>query len=504
MAAKSKKAKVVRVSSDFDLARMLREPRPTKRTTGLFAWDEDQIRQARAAQMDGAFAPARSLAKAVKTDGEILAALENRQAPSRGIPVEVKPANGTARAARVRDEAEPLFKRNGIAISAATIGTLVEHLALHRVAIGYNVWTARDDGSRWDVVHHAFPLENVRWNRSLLTFEAFTEDGIVPIVHGDGTWAIYTKEELEPWTNGALVALALIWADAAFGKRDRAKSSVSHGNSKFIGTLPDGVALQVQNDDNTVSLSPAALAFLDLLRSLHEELPAGIAPAGGKVEMLSDTSTAWQIWDSIINSNGKSAARVLVGSDGTVTDSGGNYIKSTMLFGVRNDIVEGDLESLTAGFDSGVIVPWTAINFGSSELAPSRAFLVPDADEAARRETAAANETAFWKSIEAAKANGCVVDQAYVDARAKVYGIEPIPQLVVTATVSTSTAEIFAYDIEQGIVTIDEARARKGLPPLPNGAGARTVPDAKAAVAPPPAAPTPTPTSASRPRVVGA
>lgn len=154
-----------------------------------------------------------------------------------------------------------------------------------------------------------------------------------------------------------------------------------------------------------------------------------------------------------------------------------------MLFGVRNDIVEGDLRGAEYALNTGAIRPWTALNFGDIELAPHRKWLMPDPDEDARRKSLAERTTAYNEALEAYKKNGFVIDQAFADKLAADFGIEA-PRL---ALAKPTSVEVFQYDLELGVVTINEARERKGLPPREGGDA--TVPEARAAAAPAPDAP---------------
>jgi uncharacterized protein DUF935 len=424
MSRKSKGVEKTRLKDEFDLARLQASISPPIRTTGAFAWDLDAIRSARSSLQAGYFGPAVRLLRSVKTDAAIYTAFLNRLAPIGGLPCSLEVANDTTRAKRIRDEGEPTFGRKGAAVSAATLKDINENLAALGVAIAYTVVTPRADGSRWDIEVRAWPMEFVRWDATRKVYTTWTEDrGIVDIVHGDGTWIVFRQHEIEPWSWGALVALALIWADRAYGIRDRSKAGTSHGNAKIVGELPEGVALL----DGDGALTAEAAAFLELLKGMHGELPAGIRPAKSKTEMLVNTSQAWQIFNEIIKGNDVDASRVLLGSDVATKTEGGDYKKSSFLWGVRNDIVEDDLGAIATGIKEGAIDVWAAINFGDSQNAPERVWLFPDPDEAARREQFAAGMAFVVRDVKALRDTGFDVTQETVDELCKRYGV---PRLV--------------------------------------------------------------------------
>lgn len=466
MAAVSKRAKKVVQASDFDLVRISSEIRQPKVATGLHAWDLTKIRAARELQMIGRFREPARLAEAMRTDYALFAAYLNRLAPQRGLPVELVPASTVARAVRIRDEGEALFGKKGIGLHPDTLSDVDGCLANHGVAFGCNIVTPREDGSRVDFVMKAWPIEWVTWDpiqRSFFT----TVEGLPPqqIVHGDGRWVIFQEHEIEPWKNGAVIPGAVLWADHAFGVRDRAKASTAHGNAKIVGTMPQGLPLQ----DADGKLTKEAMAFVQLLRDIQSsDTPVGLKPFGSVLDYIVNNSQAWQIFKEIIDSGDKAADRIYLGTPVTAASAGGDAVG--FLFGVRNDIVEGACGAISRGIKTGVIDPWCAINFGDSSLAPSREYLMPDADQDARQKSLGERTKAFHEAIDNAKKNGFEITQPYCDALARAFGIVS-PTLPAVATTRAPTITLAPADVAK-VVQVNEVRAAAGLGPLllPTGA----------------------------------
>lgn len=466
MGAATKRARKIRSAGEFDLMALAAEMRAPKAAGGLFGWDLDRIRAARDAQMSGRFSLAARLAEATRTDYAIFASFLNRLAPQRGLPVKLEPPNETARAVRVADEAAALFGPVGVGIHQDTLADIDGTLANHGVAFGCNIVTPRFDGSRIDFELKSWPIEFVRWDPFRREFrtqvDGFAEESIV---HGDGRWTIFQQHQWEPWKHGAIVAVALLWADHAFGVRDRSNASVAHGNAKVVGSMPSGVALQDKADGH---LTPEGLAFLDLLRAMAStDVRVGIKPFGSTVEYIANNSTAWQIFKEIIDSGDKASDRIYLGTPVTAQTTGGDAVG--FLFGVRNDIVEGSLRAIERGLKTGVIEPWAAMNFGDSSLAPDRVYLLPDADEDARRKSLGDRTQAFFDAVRAAKANGFDVTPEYITKLSGDFGI-PAP-LLPAATNRAPTITLAPTDIAK-VVLVNEARASGGLGPLmlPTGA----------------------------------
>lgn len=465
MGAPSKRAKKTRVSSDFDLIRLAAEMRPPKVSTGLYAWDLDSIRSARDDQMRGHFERPARLAEATRTDYAIFSAFLNRLAPQRGLPIALKPPNNSARAARVVSEAEALFGKNGVGIHPDTLTDIDGTLANHDVAFAVNVVTPREDGSRIDFEVKTWPIEFVRWDPTRRAFRARVEGGVEEtICHGDGRWIVFQMHEHEPWKHGAILSAGMLWADHALGLRDRSHAGTIRGNGKYVGTLPEGIALQ----DSEGKLSPEAAAFVQLMRDLASvESPVGLKPFGAVLDLIVDNSQGWQIFKEIIDGGDKAADKIYLGRDVTVASAGGDGVK--YLFGVRDDLVEGTCSAISRGLLTGTIEPWAALNYGDSSLAPSREYLLPDADQDARRKSLAERTQAFHAAIEAAKKNGFDVTPEYVTALAADFGITA-PTLP-ASTNRAPTITLAPTDVAK-VVLVNEARASAGLNPLllPGGA----------------------------------
>jgi hypothetical protein len=474
MGAPSKRAKKIRYSSEFNLVALAAETRPPKVSSGCYAWDLDAIRAARDEQMLGRFERPARLVESTRTDYAIFASFLNRLAPQRGLPVTLKAPIESARSARIVLEAEALFGKRGIGITSDTLADIDGTLANHGVAFAVNVVTPREDGSRVDFEVKTWPIEFVRWDAQCRAYKTRV-DGCgaeETICHGDGRWIVFQEHEYEPFKYGAIIALAMLWADHAYGVRDRAKSSTAHGNAKWVGALPEGVPLR---DDESGKLTPEAEAFIQLLRDVASaEMPVGVKPFGSTIDFIVNNSTQWQIFKEIIDSGERAADRIYLGHDIAMTSAGGDTVG--YLFGVRNDIVEGALRAIERGLREGTLEPWAAINFGDSTLAPERVYLMPDEDEDARRKSIGERTNAFYEAIERAKANGFDINQLYVERVAAEFGI--IAPTLPAQTSRAPTIALAPTDLA-AVIRVDEARASAGVPPLGPPDGLLTIEEYK-------------------------
>lgn len=444
MAAKSKQARPVRKKKEFDVRALIARLEAMKVTAGAYSWELADIQAARNAQMAGQFKLPARLAESFRTDDAMYVAHRNRLAPQRSIPVTIKPARETAAGLAIAKEAEALFGKDGCGIAPETMVELNSQLANHGVAFGINLWTTREDGSRTDVELHAWPIEHVRWNAqrrvddgaggtrvdpgyvtavdpesdeaALLAASGGTRAlGEIPIDHGDGRWVVIKARELEPFKDCCVLPGALVWARHAFGWRDLGKGSAAHGNAKVIGEMAPGIGTKDQDGSD----------FLELMRLIASgDSPYGIMPSGYKVQYLVNNSAAWQIFVELISKSEISASRIYIGQDGSLGTNGtGPGIDLRALFGVTDDIVEGDLHALERGIKTGTIDPWAAVNFTDSSLAPQRLYDIPDADEDEAAASYGERMLCFERDVEALERR-FVVDQPMIQKLADRYKVD--------------------------------------------------------------------------------
>lgn len=430
MGAKSKRVRTIRTASEFSAAQLSRALRPPEPRGSVYAWSLAEIMSARDAQIRGQFALPAKAAVSIRTDDALAVARENRLAPQRCIKVEIVSAG--SRGKLQADEGTALFGDEGVAISPGTRADINGCLVDHGVAFAHNTWKVRDDGNRTDVRTDYWPIEHVRWDVTKGCYVTRNNGDLtdIDIRHGDGRWIVFASHDHEPHKqSAALLAALIVWARHAYAIRDWSKASVAHGSAKVIGKMAEGVALQDAN-----GITPEASAFAELLRAIAtSDSAVGIAPAGSSVEFLTNPSSAWQVWTELVGNAEKAAARIYLGTDGVLGAQGGAPgVDISALFGVALTKVQGDLAAMTRGFQTGLIEPWTAMNWGTSELAPTRRYMIPDADADADRASLQTRRTAFFADIKAARENGFDITQDYVDEVAEQYDIEA-PSLPVVA-----------------------------------------------------------------------
>lgn len=405
--------------------------RHNNRIQGAGKFSRDAIDSAVESLLRGQFRPAVQVWRAMRKEPVIFSAALNRLAPHRGLRRDVVPPEGVTlpkgTPANILTEARDNFaSEESVALRPGVLSDDFERLFAFGCAVDQVTWEGRADGSREDPIVEPWPMEATEWSENDRLLVAQTTCGRVPVVHGDGRWVVTAKHATDPWTWGAVIPLATLWPSLFAGRRDEAMSRQSHGDDKWIGKLPPGVSLE----------DPEAASFLDELERLYDFQRAIAIPNGAEVKRDAAMSNNWQIFKEGRASDAKDAQWVLIGQDGTMTNTGGNYVKAWGMFGVRNDFIESDFGALGAAHSSGLMRPWSIINFGRWDRL-SLVWQMPDADEDARRESLAGRYDRLNKIIAEMRSSGLVVDQEAVSKLAKELGLDP-PRLAPTAAASAN------------------------------------------------------------------
>lgn len=462
----------LRTAEEFGGAMSVKAP---QRNQDPGVWDLEAIRNARDDQMHGQFAAPVQLARSMRTVGELFVAYHNRIAPQAAIAAELVSAGG------VRGDSIVKKATESVILPRSTLQGIVGTFANHGLAVGINRRLVEDDGSLVGFRHEEWPLEHVRWNASLEILETTIKDGSapVPIVHGNGTWVVYRKFDVDPWAQEAAVLPgAMLWAALAYGARDWSAGSASHGQAKIVGELPDGYSLR----DSDGNLTPMGREFMSLLHDLVSgEAGAGIKPFGSKLEFLSNGSQAWQVFKELMLNREKIAARIYLGTDAILGSVGGAPgVDIAALFGVATTKIQGDFGCLAGALNTGLYQPWAAINFGDSRHAPSLKFQLPDPDAAKKVEQYNTRLQGFFAAVEAHKNLGFTVDQDVINALAAKYDVVA-PTLAPLADAAVPL-QLAPTDVAK-VVRAIEIRRSQGLPPFGDERDGKTIPELDAAAA---------------------
>lgn len=462
----------IRTKDDFkqSLAAAVEAPR---REQPIVCWDLERIRSARDAQMRGDFQLAVRLAEAIRTDDVLFTAWGNRIAPVNSVDMLLSAYAG------VRGEAVRRKALDSVFVPKTTIADIEGTLVNHAIAIGYNHQVTNADGTRVDFIHEEWPLEWVKWNHSRECLETAVRGAGVrtPIVHGDGRWTIYRKFRTLPWTkDAAILPAAFVWAAHANGIKDWAAGSRSHGEAKVIGTLPEGFSLELLDEDGNPKLTEEAFGFLQMLQKIMTgESGVGVMPFGSTADMLTNTSTMYQVFSELILSREKAGNRIYLGTDAALGAAGGAPgVDISLLFDVASTKLQSDFACIQQGLNTGVYLPWTAINEDDSRYAPRAAFQIPDPDADKKSEENSNKRKRLFDALDRMRSLNLDVTQDTIDNLAAEYGVTSnIPKLG-----STASTQLQLTPTDIAAITLGrEGRASQGLPPFGDERDNLTLPE---------------------------
>jgi hypothetical protein len=439
------------------------------------SWPLESIRSARDQQMLGVFEQPVKLAEAMRTDDALFTAYQTRVATQLAIRLDWRSVATPAGRAAL-DKLRPLV-RTPHHVRESIHGTLVNH----GIAVGYVHQDVRDTDAGPEVCYTLteWPLEHVRFRPNDGTLTTRTKDGIAPIVitHGDGRWIVFKKFGVAPWTqDAAILPSALLWAMHSDAMTDWAAASYSHGQVKLLGVMPEGVT--GAQEDGT--LSPQMQSMLDTLAGLASgDSPAGALPFGSIATLLTNGSTAWQVFDKLIINREKAALRVYCGTDATLGSQGGAPgVDVASLFGIATTRIQGDFEALERGFREGLIEPWCRAHGVAIADAPALVYEMPDTDGDARAAQEATAIERLGLAIQALKGAQLAVGQDVIDALSKVLSVS-VPCVLAARESAETPLQLAPTDVAK-VVTVNEARASQGLAPLPDERGSLFVAELEA------------------------
>lgn len=430
--------------------RATRKDLPVVPWTG--SWGTASIQQAIDLHDQGQFLQSAQLAETVQRDDRVSTALNTRCKGLLGLPREISPSPvGDRRKAKVaaRDLAR-LWAEGDITES------LVQALrwcVLMGFALVELVWTG--DEEHWSFSLKVWHPQFVWFNWFSRRFLVNTAEGPVEVTPGDGKWFLLAPEgDYRCWIQGAIRSIAIPWLGRQYAFRDWMRFNEVYGLPIRKAVVP---AQTPENDKDNF--------FLDIANagsSMVVSCPQGTDGQGYDLSLVEATATGWETFRNSTEDADRRITLALLGQNLTTEVSGGSFAAAKVHGQVRQDYLEADERGLTAGFRRQVLRAWAQFNYGDPDLAPVVRFDVePPEDEKSRADMLVSLSTALLNL----KNTTPDLDERKLLERFNVPLIEVDPD----DEVEDASKQIFQYHLQFGIVTINEARAALGLPPVPGG-----------------------------------
>lgn len=434
-------------------------------------WTPSRLKLAERQADGGNFRLATELCDAMLADDRVSGVLNVRAKGLLGLDLTFEPGAGRRKRGAVKfleaqedwDTAYPVEQLGQLNLWGILLG----------VGVAQNLWTTRPRTGRvvpvadpWHPRHLRFDTQRAQW------FIQTADAGEIQIAPGDGQWILYTPGgSKRPTSHGCWRAIARWWLLKHYAQSDWGR----HGQNAAGYRV---VTEQVPNPNEIADgFETARIANREQLAADIRDLAgrAGITlPPGFDLKIISQPANNHATFKDQIDASNAGIAIAIAGQNLTSEVKGGSFAAAEALKSVANVLLTADGSTLASCIHDQALVFWSEFNLGDRSHAPWPYWdTTPPADLAliAQTQTNAAAAAQAWQAqLDAAAMRNPDAKRFDVDIEemARTFGL-PVIERTQVAAVETKGIELFAYDQENGIATVNEVRAAKGLPPIEGG-----------------------------------
>ncbi len=323
-------------------------------------WQVDWLRAAVRAHMWGMFEQSGQLVDAILGDDRVHATLGSRISGLFGREVRFRPANDSMAAKECLDawvKAWPGF---------ATVAAQTEMQA-YTILMGFEPaqlsWGAMGGVEYCPYVRPWHPRYTY-YNWSLRKFVAFSQDGSLPILPGNGKWLLHAPYgEYRGWIRGAVRPIAEPWLMRHWALRDWARFSEVHGMPIKKGIVPAS-AEQGQRDAYEAALSQLATETTLMVSQGNDGVNSY------DFELVEAKDTAWEAFPGLRDHCDMAIVLALMFQNLTTEVKGGSYAATTAHMDIRQGGLQFDNAAWRWTIWQQVARPFAWLNFGDPDLAP--------------------------------------------------------------------------------------------------------------------------------------
>jgi phage gp29-like protein len=322
-------------------------------------WTPDLITSALGLHMNGQFQASARLVEAVMGDARVQATLLARTQSLFGQPVRFKPADDSSEAKACLDAWRDVWPR---VAPMAVLSQTLRWGALMGFGLCEIVWDT-SGGELWVPYLKPWNPQYLYYNLISRHYIAVSYDSTIEVEPGNGKWMLYAPfGAYRGWVNGAVRAVAIPWLIRQFALRDWARYSEVHGMPILKGIVPaSGDAEQKKR-------------FIQALSVIGQEtavtLPQGVDGHSYDLQLLEASAGNFQAFDQLIERCDTGIVLALLGQNLTTEVKEGSFAAARVHGDVRQNVLEGDCESLTLDIQEQLARPFALYNFGDAALAP--------------------------------------------------------------------------------------------------------------------------------------
>lgn len=415
------------------------------------SWGYESVRGALAEHAAGQFLRSALLWDAITGDDRVAAVLGSRVGALFGLPV-------VYTASKKGDESQratvlEAWKSAYPLLAPRTVASEIKQWAL---GVGFGVsqvvWDTDTDDGLWQPYLRPWHPSATYFDWNTRQLVAMTQDGPVQITPGDGNWFVHAPWGIyRGWLRGAVRPLALPWLLRDYASRDWARYNERHGMPIIKAYVP------------AVGDADEKEAFGQKLANMGREAvilcPTEVDGDKYDATLLEAMDRAWESFKSLIDRADIAITLTLAWQNLTTEIHEGSQAAARE----HGDVKQSALEFDDATWDHDVVQqlarPYAAFNFGDPNLAPRTHYDVEPLED---QKTAIDCLMNFATAVKTLREAGQAVDVARLAEAYRVRG------WAVTAGTDSKVAQIFAYHLEAGVVSVNEIRDTLGLRPTGN------------------------------------
>jgi hypothetical protein len=322
-------------------------------------WTPDSVESARRSADSGSMSRLADLCETIFADDRVKGVLGTRTHGLLGLPVDFVRGDEAARVAlglqedgapgewwALHDESElAKLLHWGLVMGVG----LAQRVELPRLVGRPHRYKLVTWSPRWLTYYHT-PMQGSHWHVQ-------TEDGIKPVVPGDGEWILFLPYgERRPWAEGLWRALYFPWLLKRFSLEDRANYSEVLGSPVRVAKTGKGGTEKQRKD------------LKSQLRALGKNATI-VLPDGWEFQLVEATGKSWEIYQNQIEWADQAITIVIAGqtvtTEGTAGFSSGNIHDA-----IKQDLIRFDAERLSTALRAQSLEPWALWNYGRSSAAP--------------------------------------------------------------------------------------------------------------------------------------
>jgi phage gp29-like protein len=326
---------------------------------------------------------------AMKRDDRISGTTRTRVGALIAAPLEIKPANGKARAARVAKLLSGDGENEHGLWGQMCPPDVIKSLSGWGNALGFGlgeiIWqcSAGEWLPRLRIWHPQF----VYWDWQDARFMVMAREGMIPLPRidqdpmGDGKWVVWCPYGVQyGWLDGLVRPLADKYMMRGWNYRDWARSNERQGMATFGAMVPAGA------DDNVKNEFVRRIATLGSDAVL--ELPQLEGESGGfDLKMIESTSRNWETFKAFNADIDVDIAITVLGQNLTTEVQGGSRAAAQVQNLVRIDKAIEDA-GIASCIREQMLTWWALYNFGDPELAPRPEYQVEPPEDEVQEATA--------------------------------------------------------------------------------------------------------------------